>query len=86
MMNVLKDEGYIVKEKYGAIVLTDNGRIVADYVRKRHDLLKSFLIDVLGVDEAIAKNDACHMEHDISIETTEKLYQQLESLLKCTKN
>ena len=86
MMNVLKDEGYIVKEKYGEIVLTDNGRIVADYVRKRHDLLKSFLIDVLGVDEIICKNDACQMEHVISQETTEKLRQQLKAYLSVPKN
>jgi len=85
MMDVLKDSGYIAKEKYGTVTLTENGRKVASYVRKRHDLLKSFLTDVLGVEAATANGDACRMEHAISLETTEKLNQQLKKLSECAK-
>lgn len=85
MMKVLKDEGYITKEKYGTVTLTENGRKVAVYVRKRHDLLKLFLADVLGVEDTVAKKDACRMEHVISLETAEKLNQRLQKLSERVK-
>lgn len=80
MMDVLKDEGCIIKEKYGTSTLTESGRKAAVFIKKRHDLIKSFLIDVLGVEAAIADGDACRMEHVVSPETVEKLNQQLENL------
>lgn len=73
MMSVLKSDGYIQKEKYGAITLTNDGRKVATYVRQRYDILKSFLTDILGVEDEVADDDACKMEHIISFETLEKL-------------
>lgn len=80
MMGILKDEGYIIKEKYGTITLTENGRKVATCVRHRYDVLKSFLTDILGVEDAVAKEDACRMEHVISFETAQKLNQKLQIL------
>lgn len=80
MMGILKDEGYITKEKYGTITLTETGREVATCVRHRYDVLKSFLTDILGVQDAVAKEDACRMEHVISFETAQKLNQKLQLL------
>ena len=85
MMNILKEEGYIAKEKYGTVTLMENGWKIASCVRKRHDLLKSFLTDVLGVQTETANGDACRMEHAISFETTEKLNQQLKKLSECVR-
>ncbi len=42
MMNVLRDEGYITKEKYGAVTLTESGKNVAVNIKRRYELLKSF--------------------------------------------
>lgn len=78
MMTVFKESGYIFKEKYGKVSLTKKGRHIAEQIQKRHDLLKTFLTDVLGVDDNIADNDACNMEHTISYETTKKLAQQIK--------
>jgi Mn-dependent DtxR family transcriptional regulator len=80
MMGVLKDEGYVTKEKYGTVALTENGRHVAANVKRRYELLKRFLKDVLGVEAATAAGDACRIEHLISPETTDKIYRQLEKL------
>lgn len=85
MMGILKEDGYVAKEKYGAITLTERGRKAAAYVRKRHRLLKSFLADVLGVEDAVATEDACRMEHVISFETVEKLSRKLGALSECMK-
>lgn len=83
MMGVLKDEGYVTKEKYGTVTLTENGLHVAANVKRRYELLKRFLHNVLGVEAATAAGDACRIEHLISSETTDKIGQQLEKLSKC---
>ena len=77
-MGVLKELGYVKKEKYGTIMLTPLGEKTAQTVQKRNALLRVFLRDVLGVDDASAKTDACRMEHTISEQTAEKLEQFIE--------
>lgn len=78
MMNLLKDSGYVMKEKYSTISLTEKGLLVAERLRKRRNLLKDFLTDVLGVEALIAEEDACRMEHIISEETEIKLNLHLK--------
>lgn len=72
-LGVLKEKGLIRQERYGTVSLTEEGIKVANSVKKRHNTLKSFLTDVLGVDAKTAERDACQMEHAISIMTHEKL-------------
>ena len=85
MMGILMESGYIIKEKYGAVSLTNNGRNVAIRITKRRKLIKKFLTDILGVETVTAESDACRMEHAISKETAEKLSQQLKRLSNCEK-
>jgi len=80
MMNVLREAGYVTKEKYGAVSLTENGRKAAADIKRRYELLKRFLHDILGVEAAIAAEDACRMEHLISPETADQIDRQLEKL------
>jgi DtxR family Mn-dependent transcriptional regulator len=80
MMNVLREAGYVTKEKYGAVSLTENGRKAAADTKRRYELLKKFLHDILGVEAAIAAEDACRMEHLISPETADQIERQLEKL------
>lgn len=80
MMNVLREAGYVTKEKYGAVSLTENGRKAAADIKRRYELLKKFLHDILGVEAAIAAEDACSMEHLISPETADQIDRQLEKL------
>ena len=80
MMNVLREAGYVTKEKYGAVSLTENGRKAAVDIKRRYELLKKFLHDILGVEAAIAAEDACRMEHLISPETADQIDRQLKML------
>ncbi len=80
MMNRLKDEGYITKEKYGTVALTDKGFEVAANVRRRYGLLKTFLMTVLGVDATTASDDACRIEHVISSESLARMDEHLNCL------
>ena len=71
-MGILKNGGYIIVNKYGAITLTDAGQEIASKIYERHDILTKLLCS-LGVDEKTAANDACKIEHVISDETFSKI-------------
>ncbi len=72
-IQVLKDKGLVEQEKYGKLLLTDDGRKIAINVRNRHNVIKTFLTNVLKVDSEAADSEACKMEHSISQETVDKL-------------
>lgn len=70
--------GFINHEPYGKLRLTEKGRRVAKEVRRRHDVLKSFLINVLKVAEETAEEEACQIEHIVSSDTIKKICDYLE--------
>ena len=67
-MKNLRENGYITVDKDGYIRLTDKGLEIAEKMSERHTLLSQWLIK-LGVDEKVAVEDACRMEHVISAES-----------------
>ena len=67
-MKNLRENGYITVDKNGYIRLTDKGLEIAEKMYERHTLLSQWLIK-LGVDEKVAVEDACRMEHVISAES-----------------
>ena len=67
-MKNLRENGYITVDKDGYIRLTDKGLEIAEKMYERHKLLSQWLIK-LGVDEKVAVEDACRMEHVISAES-----------------
>lgn len=81
-MKVLKEKGYVEQETYGDIFLTQEGREIAKEVLLRHETVSKFLIEVLGISEAVAEEDACHIEHALSDETFLKLKKFTEAYLK----
>ena len=64
----LHSQGYIKREPYRSIFLTEKGKLLADYCKKRHEIVYNFLIKI-GVNEEVAKNDAEGLEHHVSSET-----------------
>jgi len=80
MMKRLRDEGYITKEKYGVVSLTEKGHKEAESVKKRYNLLKSFFIKILGVETTTAAEDACRIEHIISSESISRIDDYLNCL------
>ena len=71
-MKLLRENDYITVAPDGAIHLTDAGQEIASQMYERHTLLTKFLMD-LGLDEAVAREDACRIEHVISEATFERL-------------
>ena len=79
-VGLLKQGGFVVVEDNGNLKLTDSGREIGEKIYARHKLLTQLLIR-LGVDEKIAAEDACKMEHAISDETFDALSKHLEQYL-----
>jgi DtxR family transcriptional regulator, Mn-dependent transcriptional regulator len=77
-VQTLRDSDYIEQERYGRITLTDSGRAYGKEIWARHNMLRAFLVEDLGVDEEIAEQEACEMEHTVSHETIDKWSQWLD--------
>lgn len=67
-VGILKQGGYILCGEDGGLTLTEMGKAVAEKMYERHTVLTKYLVS-LGVDEDIATEDACKIEHVISEET-----------------
>lgn len=67
-MKSLREKGYITVTDAGFIYLTEAGKEMAETVYERHSILSSWL-EQLGVDQKIASEDACRMEHILSKES-----------------
>lgn len=76
-MKNLREEGCITVDKNGYITLTKKGREIAERVYERHLVFTEWLTSI-GVPPEIACEDACHIEHDVSVESFEAIKKYLE--------
>lgn len=76
-MKKFRNEGYITVDASGFIELTPVGLEIAQNVYNRHKTLTSFLTSI-GIDETIAAEDACRIEHIIHAETFQKIQEFLD--------
>ena len=67
-MKNLRENGYIEMDSGGFITLLESGRKIAENMYERHTFISDWLIS-LGVNPAVAVDDACRMEHVISEES-----------------
>ena len=75
-MKNLREAEHITVTKEGFIYLPESGRSIAEMIYERHELISSWLIQ-LGVDERIASEDACRMEHVISKESFDAIKRHI---------
>ena len=75
-MKKLRENGYILMDQDNYITLTEKGMEIAQRMYNRHRVLTAFLMQ-LGVDERIAREDACKIEHNISAETFEAILSKV---------
>ncbi|MFO8109650.1 MAG: metal-dependent transcriptional regulator [Thermoplasmata archaeon] len=72
MFQKLDDKGYINYMKYSGVTLTEKGERKATELLEKHKVLRDFFI-YLGVNEKIADEDACNIEHVVNKETMDRL-------------
>lgn len=75
-MKNLREKQMITVRPEGYIYLTESGLKVAEMIYERHQLLSAWLT-ALGVDEHIAAEDACRIEHVISPESFEAIKKHI---------
>ena len=80
MVDRMVESALVTHDKYQHIKLTTKGKRIAKGLARKHDTIKHFFTDVLGVDESLADKDACEIEHVISDKTLDKLVEYLDSM------
>ncbi|HKM13637.1 MAG TPA: metal-dependent transcriptional regulator [Candidatus Methanomethylophilaceae archaeon] len=73
MIKVLSDEGFVKYAKYRGAELTSSGLEYARKLRRKHDLMERFLIDVLDMEQGAAHDEAHKMEHAISDDSAHRI-------------
>ena len=68
----LQSQGFIDKQPYRSIFLTEKGQKIALSSKKRHEIVYKFLIN-LGVSNKIALADSEGIEHHVSKKTLVKM-------------
>ncbi len=71
-MKQLREGGLITMDEHNLIDLTAEGLVIAKRMAERHVHIAQLLMR-LGVEEEVAYDDACRVEHDISEQTFEAL-------------
>lgn len=72
MMKKLGELSFIKYEKYGLIILTEQGENIGKYLLERHNIIKSFLEYLGGREDILQETEL--IEHVISSETVESIY------------
>lgn len=85
-LRMLGKRGLVNYEPYGFVSLTKAGQIKAAAVAKKHDVIKSFFVDVLGVDEESAADAACKAEHTLGKPIIGKLMSFIEFVMQERQN
>lgn len=78
-MKQLRENKYVTVDEHSGISLLPKGMEIAEKMYERHVILTEALIR-LGVDETVASEDACRMEHVISGETFHAIKNYLTKL------
>ena len=75
-MKAFREEGYVTSDCDGNLSLTEKGLEIATKMYERHEVIARMLM-AIGVDEAVAYEDSCKIEHDISQQTFDKIKEHL---------
>ena len=80
-LKTLSAKGLVNYKRYDLITLTDEGKVHAEIIVKRHQTLERFLVEALKLDQERADAVACRIEHivdEVIIEKIDKLTDYLQ--------
>ncbi|MCC6488197.1 MAG: metal-dependent transcriptional regulator [Candidatus Hydrogenedentes bacterium] len=77
----LKKRGWVTEDAHRFLLLTEDGRCMAQLVEQNFRILGKFFEEVLGVSPDTALSDACKMEHLMSLETGRRLVWLMRYIL-----
>ena len=85
-LRTLAEKELVNYKPYGFITLTDRGRAAAQKVARKHNIIKSFFVNVLGVEQDIAGKAACKAEHALGPQIVARLLNFIEFVTQSNKN
>ncbi|MBM9538711.1 metal-dependent transcriptional regulator [Desulfobulbus alkaliphilus] len=81
-LQTLSDRGLVNYVPYESVTLTPQGEAIAADVYHRHQTLRDFFVEVLCLDEQLADEGACKIEHVISMEFIERIVRYTRYIKK----
>jgi len=84
-LQALRERGLVNYKPYGLVTLTTLGSELATKVLWRHEALRNFLVNILGVAHTEADEAACRMEHGISKSIVDRLLHLASRLETCPR-
>ena len=84
-LHVLSDRKLVNYEPYEAVTLTRKGQRVGSEILARHQALAQFFVSVLGVENDVASEAACKIEHVIPPEVLQRLTKFAEFTRTCPR-
>jgi len=79
----LAEKGLVDYAPYEIATLTPEGEEVARRIAHRHEVIRTFLVEVLSVKAERAEANACLVEHDLDREVLERLRLFAEFVKRC---
>lgn len=79
---MLKNRGWIQEDANRMLELTDRGMQLARSVERNYLVIECFLEDILGLSAKTAREDACKIEHLLSLQTIQGLLRLIHILGK----
>lgn len=77
-LRTLAEKKLVNYKPYGFATLTEEGKRQGQRVARKHNIIKSFFTEVLGVDGSVAQSAACKAEHALGPQIVGKLLQFIE--------
>lgn len=82
-LRALSKKGLINYAPYEVITMTSEGRVAAEDVIRRHNALKQFFVDVLAIEETLAEQGACRIEHTAPRKIINRMVDFIKFLESC---
>lgn len=80
MMQSLKNDNLIEYEKYGIIILTEEGMKLGKYLLQRHNVLKKFFSILNGTEDVLKEIE--QIEHFLNKDTVKNISKLVEYLIE----
>lgn len=84
-LRALADKGMINYAPYDIVTLTQEGRTAAEGVVNKHETLRSIFVNLLAVEEKVADEAACKMEHCIPNEILDRFIEYAKFIEACPR-
>ncbi|MDD2665363.1 MAG: metal-dependent transcriptional regulator [Methanocellales archaeon] len=83
MIQKLSEGGYVEYVPYYGVTLTQQGNMEASRIKRRHQLLETFLVEFLKMNKDDAHREACKLEHVISDDIERRFCSMMGHPEKC---